>query len=80
MTVTITRDDRLEWTYHQASWRPLAVGWGCGAAYLWSARNLVVLLDEPAVVVEFSAAGFDLGLRHRHDRHPCVSRWLTGCW
>jgi hypothetical protein len=23
---------------------------------------------------------FDLGLRHRHDRHPCVSRWLTGCW
>ena len=23
---------------------------------------------------------FDLGLRRRHDRHPCVSRWLTGCW
>jgi hypothetical protein len=23
---------------------------------------------------------FDLGLRHRHDRHPCVSRWLIGCW
>jgi hypothetical protein len=23
---------------------------------------------------------FDLRLRHRHDRHPCVSRWLTGCW
>jgi len=23
---------------------------------------------------------FDLGLRHRHDRHPCVSRWRTGCW
>jgi nitroimidazol reductase NimA-like FMN-containing flavoprotein (pyridoxamine 5'-phosphate oxidase superfamily) len=23
---------------------------------------------------------FDLGLRHRHDRHPCLSRWLTGCW
>jgi hypothetical protein len=33
-TVTITRDDQLEWTYHQASWRPLAVGWGCGSAYL----------------------------------------------
>jgi hypothetical protein len=33
-----------------------------------------------AVVVEYSAAGFDLGLRHRHDLHPCVSRWLTGCW
>jgi len=26
MTVTITRDDRLEWTYYQASWRPLAIG------------------------------------------------------
>jgi hypothetical protein len=47
MTVTITRDDRLEWTYHQASWRPLAVGWGCGSAYLWSARDLVVLPDDP---------------------------------
>jgi hypothetical protein len=23
---------------------------------------------------------FDLGLRHRHDRHSCLSRWLTGCW
>jgi len=23
---------------------------------------------------------FDLGLRRRHDRHTCVSRWLTGCW
>ena len=23
---------------------------------------------------------FDLGLRRRHDRHLCVSRWLTGCW
>jgi beta-glucosidase len=23
---------------------------------------------------------FDLGLRHRHDRHPCVLRWPIGCW
>jgi DNA invertase Pin-like site-specific DNA recombinase len=23
---------------------------------------------------------FDLGLWDRHDRHPCVWRWLTGCW
>jgi 3-hydroxyacyl-CoA dehydrogenase, NAD binding domain len=23
---------------------------------------------------------FDLSLWHRHDRHPCVSPWLTGCW
>jgi hypothetical protein len=47
MTVTITRDDQLEWTYRQASWRPLAVGRGCGPAYLWSARDLVVLPDDP---------------------------------
>jgi hypothetical protein len=47
MTVTVTRDDRLEWTWHLASWRPLAVGWGCGSAYLWSARDLVVLPDDP---------------------------------
>src|SRR5580700_8780255 len=42
-TVTITRDDRLEWTYQLASWRPLAVGSGSGPACLWSARELVVL-------------------------------------
>jgi hypothetical protein len=47
MTVTITRDDRLEWTYHQASWRPLAVGWGSGLAYIWSARDLVLLPGDP---------------------------------
>ena len=34
----------------------------------------------PPVVVEYWARWFDLGLRRRHDRHPCVSRWLTGCW
>jgi hypothetical protein len=22
----------------------------------------------------------DLGLWRRHDQHPCLSRWLTGCW
>jgi hypothetical protein len=32
------------------------------------------------VVVEYSAAGLDLGFWCRHDRHPCLSRWLTGCW
>jgi hypothetical protein len=60
MTVTITRDDRLEWTYQQASWRPLAVGWGRGAAYLWSARNLVVLPDEPAAEPSVLALDEDL--------------------
>jgi hypothetical protein len=47
MTVTITRDDRLEWTYQQASWRPLAYGSGSGLAYIWSARDLVLLPDDP---------------------------------
>ncbi len=72
MTVTITRDDQLEWTYHHASWRPLAVGWGSGSAYLWSARDLVVLpdghaddpsvlaLDEDLLVVFHTGAGWVL--------------------
>ena len=46
MKVTITRDDRLQWTYRHASWRPLAVGCGGGTAYVWSARDLVVLPDS----------------------------------
>jgi hypothetical protein len=45
MKVTITRDDRVQWTYSHASWRPLAVGCGNGTAYIWSARDLVVLPD-----------------------------------
>ena len=32
------------------------------------------------VVVEYSAVRLDLGFWRRHDRHPCLSRWLTGCW
>ena len=31
-----------------ASWRPLAVGWGCGSAYLWSARDLSCCRTTPA--------------------------------
>jgi hypothetical protein len=45
--ITITRDDRLQWTYHHTSWRPLALGCGGGTGYLWSARDLVVLPDDP---------------------------------
>ena len=47
LTVTITRDDQVEWTYQMASWRPLAVGHGRGSAYLWTARNLVILPEDP---------------------------------
>ncbi len=47
MKVTITLDDRMEWTFDHASWRPLAYGCGSGAAYLWSARAIVVLPTEP---------------------------------
>lgn len=46
MTVTITRDDRLQWTYRHAAWRPLAVGCGAGSAYVWSARDLLILPDD----------------------------------
>ena len=38
-----------------------------------------VTRDIP-VVVEYSAVRLDLGFWRRHDRHPCLSRWLTGCW
>jgi hypothetical protein len=54
MKVTITLDGRTEWTFDHASWRPLAVGLGSGLAYVWSAREIVVLPedinDEPSVV------------------------------
>jgi hypothetical protein len=43
MSVTITLDERTEWTYEHASWRSLAFGYGHGAGYIWSARALVVL-------------------------------------
>jgi hypothetical protein len=46
MKVTITRDDRLQWTYRHASWRPLAVGCSERSAYVWSARDLVMLPDD----------------------------------
>jgi hypothetical protein len=34
-------------------------------------------LRHVPVVVEYSAAGLDLGFWRRHDRHPCLSRWLA---
>jgi hypothetical protein len=72
LTVTITRDDRVEWTYQMASWRPLAIGQGCDSAYLWTARDLVILpagpggdpltlsVDEDLLVVFRTAAGWVL--------------------
>jgi hypothetical protein len=50
--------------------------WHLEQARAWFGRPLW----EMAVVVEYLAAGFDLGFWCRHDRHPCVLRWLTGCW
>ena len=38
------------------------------------------LPGQMPVVVEYSAVRLDLGFWRRHDRHPCLSRWLTGCW
>jgi hypothetical protein len=46
MKVTITRDGRTEWTYRHASWRSLSVGCGEGSAYVWSARDVVVLPSD----------------------------------
>jgi hypothetical protein len=72
LAVTITRDDQVEWTYQMASWRPLAVGHGRGSAYLWTARDLVILpgdpgedpvalsVDEDLLVVFRTAAGWVL--------------------
>jgi hypothetical protein len=55
MKVTVTRDGRLQWTYRHASWRPLAVGCGENSAYIWTARDLVMLPDDhdddPSVLV-----------------------------
>ena len=54
MSVTITRDDHAQWTHRHAAWRPLAIGCGEGAAYIWSARDLVVLPEardeDPSVL------------------------------
>jgi anti-sigma regulatory factor (Ser/Thr protein kinase) len=44
----------------------------CGAG------GVPVLL--PACSGRILGRWFDLGLRHRNDRHSCVSRWRTGCW
>jgi hypothetical protein len=40
----------------------------------------VVYVDNDACSGRILGRWFDLGLWHRHDRHPCVSRWPTGCW
>jgi len=57
-------------------------GWRCGARgrarRLW--RRHPRLPGQMPVVVEYSAVRLDLGFWRRHDRHPCLSRWLTGCW
>jgi len=67
LTVTITQDDRLEWTYQLASWRPLAVGSGFGSAYLWSARELVGLPSGPGEDPVVLSADEDLLLVFRTE-------------
>jgi hypothetical protein len=53
-SVTITKDDRFEWTYVQPSWRSLAWGSGEGSTYLWSARAIIVLpiteMADPGII------------------------------
>ena len=74
LTVTITQDDRLEWTYQLASWRPLAVGSGFGSAYLWSARELVVLPSGPGEDPVVLSADEDLLLVFRTE-----AGWVLVC-
>jgi hypothetical protein len=74
VTVTITQDDRLEWTYQLASWRPLAVGSGLGSAYLWSARELVVLPSGPGEDPVVLRADEDLLLVFRTE-----AGWVLVC-
>jgi CubicO group peptidase (beta-lactamase class C family) len=60
-----------------------------GAGNSWKTRSeafnsMLALLRKQQLVATCSGRilghWFDLGLRHRHDRHSCLSRWLTGCW
>lgn len=66
MRVTITLDGLIEWTFDEPGWRPLSLGVAFDQAYLWSARELIVLptsLDaDPAVtrVDEDLLLGFKL--------------------
>lgn len=49
--LTISLDGRFEWTFGVASWRPINLGVAAEDAYLWSARELILLpsadSDEP---------------------------------
>jgi len=72
--VTITQDDWLEWTYQLASWRPLAVGSGLGSAYLWWARELVVLPPGPGEDPVVLRADEDLLLVFRTE-----AGWMLVC-
>ena len=73
-TVTITRDDQFEWTYQLASWRPLSAGWGSGLAYLWSARDVVVLPEDPDAAPAVLTADEDILLVFR-----TAAGWVLVC-
>jgi|HubBroStandDraft_4_1064222.scaffolds.fasta_scaffold399983_2 hypothetical protein len=72
--VTITMDDRMEWTYDHASWRPLAFGFGSGIAYVWSARGIIVLPDGPGADPDVLDVDEDLLLVFRTE-----AGWLLVC-
>jgi hypothetical protein len=76
MTITITADDRREWTYQLAGWRPVAVGLGCGQAHLWSAGDLVVLAGAPGEDPRVLAVDSRAGLRRpgRPGEKPGLQR------
>jgi hypothetical protein len=74
MSVTVTLDDRTEWTYDQPSWRPLAFGCDHGVAYFWSARAVVVLPSEVDADPEVLDVDEDLLLVFKID-----PGWLLVC-
>lgn len=53
MRVTVTMDDG-EWIFDEPGWRPMSFGTAYDIAYLWSARELIVLprlsADHPEIV------------------------------
>lgn len=74
MSVTIALDGRVEWTYAEPVWRPLAYGYGYGCAYIWSAREVIVLPAELGADPDVLQFDEDLLLVFRVE-----SGWLLVC-
>ncbi len=74
MKVTITLDRLIEWTFDEPGWRPLSLGVASGEAYLWSARELIVLPTSLHADPTLTKVDEDLLLVFRLD-----AGWLLVC-